>query len=203
MGFTLNFFTLLGLSLAIGIVVDDAIMVLENIMRHREMGKSKVLASRDGARESPSRHSRQRSRGRDLSARGLHERKSSDASSFSSASRSPRRCSSHSWKRSRSRLCAARNSWARRGGATRSGPRASLINSDRRIVASSASASISLARHYRLHGDLSSLARHCLSVAEGIFTAPGPERLSDPRTDHRCPPPSPSQRASWSRRNKS
>jgi len=51
MGFTLNFFTLLGLSLAIGIVVDDAIMVLENIMRHREMGKSKVLAARDGARE--------------------------------------------------------------------------------------------------------------------------------------------------------
>jgi hydrophobe/amphiphile efflux-1 (HAE1) family protein len=50
-GFTLNFFTLLGLSLAIGIVVDDAIMVLENIMRHREMGKSKVLAARDGARE--------------------------------------------------------------------------------------------------------------------------------------------------------
>jgi hydrophobe/amphiphile efflux-1 (HAE1) family protein len=51
MGFTLNFFTLLGLSLAIGIVVDDAIMVLENIVRHTEMGKSKVLASRDGARE--------------------------------------------------------------------------------------------------------------------------------------------------------
>ena len=51
MGFTLNFFTLLGLSLAIGIVVDDAIMVLENIMRHFEMGKSKVVASRDGARE--------------------------------------------------------------------------------------------------------------------------------------------------------
>ncbi|MCE0482663.1 MAG: efflux RND transporter permease subunit [Methylacidiphilales bacterium] len=51
MGFTLNFFTLLGLSLAIGIVVDDAIMVLENIIRHREMGKSRVLAARDGARE--------------------------------------------------------------------------------------------------------------------------------------------------------
>src|SRR5271163_1090001 len=51
MGFTLNFFTLLGLSLAIGIVVDDAIMVLENIVRHSEMGKSKVLAARDGARE--------------------------------------------------------------------------------------------------------------------------------------------------------
>jgi HAE1 family hydrophobic/amphiphilic exporter-1 len=51
MGFTLNFFTLLGLSLAIGIVVDDAIMVLENIVRHLEMGKTRVLASRDGARE--------------------------------------------------------------------------------------------------------------------------------------------------------
>jgi HAE1 family hydrophobic/amphiphilic exporter-1 len=51
MGFTLNFFTLLGLSLAIGIVVDDAIMVLENIIRHSEMGKSRVVASRDGARE--------------------------------------------------------------------------------------------------------------------------------------------------------
>jgi hydrophobe/amphiphile efflux-1 (HAE1) family protein len=51
MGFTLNFFTLLGLSLAIGIIVDDAIMVLENIVRHLEMGKSKVLAARDGARE--------------------------------------------------------------------------------------------------------------------------------------------------------
>jgi HAE1 family hydrophobic/amphiphilic exporter-1 len=51
MGFTLNFFTLLGLSLAVGIIVDDAIMVLENIVRHSEMGKSKVLASRDGARE--------------------------------------------------------------------------------------------------------------------------------------------------------
>lgn len=51
MGFTLNFFTLLGLSLAIGIIVDDAIMVLENIVRHAEMGKNKVIASLDGARE--------------------------------------------------------------------------------------------------------------------------------------------------------
>ncbi|MES2309932.1 MAG: efflux RND transporter permease subunit [Verrucomicrobiota bacterium] len=51
MGFTLNFFTLLGLSLAIGIIVDDSIMVLENIVRHAEMGKDKVLASSDGARE--------------------------------------------------------------------------------------------------------------------------------------------------------
>lgn len=51
LGFTLNYFTLLGLSLAIGIVVDDAIMVLENIFRHFEMGKDKRKASLDGARE--------------------------------------------------------------------------------------------------------------------------------------------------------
>jgi hydrophobe/amphiphile efflux-1 (HAE1) family protein len=51
MGFTLNTFTLLGLSLSIGIVVDDAIMVLENIYRHHEEGKDKVQASLDGANE--------------------------------------------------------------------------------------------------------------------------------------------------------
>ena len=51
MNFTLNTFTLLGLSLSIGIVVDDAIMVLENIFRHHENGKDKVQASLDGANE--------------------------------------------------------------------------------------------------------------------------------------------------------
>ncbi|MEI6805386.1 MAG: efflux RND transporter permease subunit, partial [Myxococcaceae bacterium] len=51
LGFTINTFTLMGLSLSIGIVVDDAIMVLENIMRHREMGKSRVHAALVGARE--------------------------------------------------------------------------------------------------------------------------------------------------------
>lgn len=51
MGFTLNFFTLLGLALAVGIVVDDAIMVLENIFRHQSMGKDRVTAARDGAVE--------------------------------------------------------------------------------------------------------------------------------------------------------
>ncbi|OGX39574.1 MAG: hypothetical protein A3C53_05990, partial [Omnitrophica WOR_2 bacterium RIFCSPHIGHO2_02_FULL_68_15] len=51
LGFTLNTFTLLGLSLAIGIVVDDAIMVLENIVRHRELGTEKVEAARRGARQ--------------------------------------------------------------------------------------------------------------------------------------------------------
>ena len=51
MGFTLNTFTLLGLSLAIGIVVDDAIMVLENIVRYRERGVEQVEAARVGARQ--------------------------------------------------------------------------------------------------------------------------------------------------------
>jgi HAE1 family hydrophobic/amphiphilic exporter-1 len=50
-GFTMNIFTLLGLSLAIGIVVDDAIMVLENIVRHREMGDDKVDAALKGSKE--------------------------------------------------------------------------------------------------------------------------------------------------------
>jgi len=51
LGFTLNLFTILALALAVGIVVDDAIMVLENIYRHRAMGKSRIQASLDGARE--------------------------------------------------------------------------------------------------------------------------------------------------------
>ena len=51
LGFTLNTFTLLALSLAIGIVVDDAIMVLENIVRHNEMKKDRFLAALDGSRE--------------------------------------------------------------------------------------------------------------------------------------------------------
>ena len=49
--YTLNTFTLLGLSLAIGIVVDDAIMVLENIVRHNELGKTRWQAAVDGSRE--------------------------------------------------------------------------------------------------------------------------------------------------------
>ncbi len=50
-GFTLNTFTLLGLSLAVGIVVDDAIMVLENIVRHQEKGENRVQAALIGARQ--------------------------------------------------------------------------------------------------------------------------------------------------------
>jgi HAE1 family hydrophobic/amphiphilic exporter-1 len=49
--FTLNTFTVLGLSLTVGIIVDDAIMVLENIYRHRERGEGKVKAASLGARE--------------------------------------------------------------------------------------------------------------------------------------------------------
>lgn len=51
LGFTLNTFTVLGLTLIVGIVVDDAIMVLENIYRHREHGEGKVKAASLGARE--------------------------------------------------------------------------------------------------------------------------------------------------------
>jgi multidrug efflux pump len=50
-GFTLNTYTVLGLTLVVGIVVDDAIMVLENIYRHREHGEGKVTAASVGARE--------------------------------------------------------------------------------------------------------------------------------------------------------
>jgi multidrug efflux pump subunit AcrB len=49
--FTLNTFTLLGLSLAIGIVVDDAIMMLENIVRHIELGMNRREAALVGATE--------------------------------------------------------------------------------------------------------------------------------------------------------
>jgi hydrophobe/amphiphile efflux-1 (HAE1) family protein len=51
LGFTFNTFTLLALALAVGIVVDDAIMVLENIYRHGEMGKGRVQAAREGTKE--------------------------------------------------------------------------------------------------------------------------------------------------------
>ena len=50
-GFTLNTFTLLALSLSIGIVVDDAIMVMENIVRYFEGGMGRVKAAIVGARE--------------------------------------------------------------------------------------------------------------------------------------------------------
>ena len=51
LGYTLNTFTLLALSLSVGIVVDDAIMVLENIYRHLEAGASPMEAARKGTAE--------------------------------------------------------------------------------------------------------------------------------------------------------
>jgi HAE1 family hydrophobic/amphiphilic exporter-1 len=50
-GFTLNTMSLLGLSLAIGILIDDAIVVRENIVRHVEMGKDHFRASHEGTDE--------------------------------------------------------------------------------------------------------------------------------------------------------
>ncbi len=51
LGFTLNIMTLLALSLAIGLLIDDAIVVRENIMRHLHMGKSHRQAALDGTNE--------------------------------------------------------------------------------------------------------------------------------------------------------
>lgn len=51
LGFTINFMTLLGLSLAVGILIDDAIVVVENIYRHLDMGKSPIRAAFDGTKE--------------------------------------------------------------------------------------------------------------------------------------------------------
>ncbi|MBN8747203.1 MAG: efflux RND transporter permease subunit [Variovorax sp.] len=51
LGYTLDNISIMGLSIAVGFVVDDAIVVIENIARHREMGKSALAAAIDGTRE--------------------------------------------------------------------------------------------------------------------------------------------------------
>jgi len=51
LGFTLNMITLMALSLSIGILIDDAIVVVENIVRHREMGEDHFTAARTGTTE--------------------------------------------------------------------------------------------------------------------------------------------------------
>ncbi len=51
MDYSINMMSLLGLSLSIGILVDDAIVVIENIYRHLEMGKNRVQAAYDGRQE--------------------------------------------------------------------------------------------------------------------------------------------------------
>jgi HAE1 family hydrophobic/amphiphilic exporter-1 len=50
-GFSLNNLSLMAITLAVGFVVDDAIVVLENITRHMEMGKDRMTASLEGAKE--------------------------------------------------------------------------------------------------------------------------------------------------------
>jgi HAE1 family hydrophobic/amphiphilic exporter-1 len=50
-GFTLNFMTLMALSLCIGLLIDDAIVVRENIVRHADMGKDHRTAALDGTQE--------------------------------------------------------------------------------------------------------------------------------------------------------
>ena len=50
-GFTLNYMTLMALSLCIGLLIDDAIVVRENIVRHIRMGKDHYTAARDGTDE--------------------------------------------------------------------------------------------------------------------------------------------------------
>ncbi len=50
-GFTLNTMTLIALSLSIGLVIDDAIVVRENIMRHLDMGKNHFEAALEGTKE--------------------------------------------------------------------------------------------------------------------------------------------------------
>jgi HAE1 family hydrophobic/amphiphilic exporter-1 len=51
LGYSLNNMSLMALTLAVGFVVDDSIVVLENIVRHLEMGKTRMQAALDGARE--------------------------------------------------------------------------------------------------------------------------------------------------------
>ncbi len=51
MGFTFNNMTMLALSLSIGILIDDAIVVIENIYRHLEMGKTPMQAAQDATSE--------------------------------------------------------------------------------------------------------------------------------------------------------
>ena len=51
LGYSLNNLSLMAITLAIGFVVDDAVVVIENISRHLEMGKTRVQAALDGAQE--------------------------------------------------------------------------------------------------------------------------------------------------------
>lgn len=49
--FSINSMSLLGLSLSVGLLIDDAIVVIENIIRHRQMGKTALVAAAEGTKE--------------------------------------------------------------------------------------------------------------------------------------------------------
>src|SRR5207249_276834 len=51
LGYTIDIISLMALTLCVGFVVDDAVVMLENIVRHMEQGKSRMDAALDGARE--------------------------------------------------------------------------------------------------------------------------------------------------------
>jgi len=51
LGFTMNNLTMVGLAMSVGIVIDDAIVMVENIFRHRMMGKSALQAAKEGSSE--------------------------------------------------------------------------------------------------------------------------------------------------------
>jgi multidrug efflux pump subunit AcrB len=85
LGFTLNTFTLLALSLAVGLVVDDAIMVLENIYRHARWARTASPPRARAPRRSPSPRSPRPSRSSRSSSRSCSWRASSASSSSSSA----------------------------------------------------------------------------------------------------------------------
>ena len=101
MGFTLNNMTLLGITLAVGIVIDDAIVVLENIFRHiEEKDSSPFEAAINGTREvALAGDGDDAVAGRDLPAGRVHDRLRRASSTRSAGRwRSPSwcRCSSAS-----------------------------------------------------------------------------------------------------------
>jgi HAE1 family hydrophobic/amphiphilic exporter-1 len=51
LGYSVDMFSMMAITLSIGFIVDDAIVMIENIVRHREMGKTRVQAAREGAGE--------------------------------------------------------------------------------------------------------------------------------------------------------
>ena len=51
LGYSLNNFSLMALTIATGFVVDDAVVVLENIARHMEMGRTRLQAALEGSKE--------------------------------------------------------------------------------------------------------------------------------------------------------